>query len=448
MVRNVVFFMEMHQPRRLNRLLHYQSSMEPLDLLFDDELDRVILGRIAARSYSKVLDTIKEANREYGFKFVVSITGVLIEQLRRWAPQVLDKLINLIKDDAVEPVAETYYHSLAYLIDEGEFKEQVMMHVKLIEELTGRRPVTVQNTEFMYSDDVGRVFSEMGFKVALTEGVERVLGFRQPTYLYKSPSGLLLLLRHYRLSDDVGFRFTNKSWDQYPLTADKYVAWLRATWGDLVMIGLDMETFGEHMPEESGIFEFLRWMFRHAYESNIRFITASEVKEYVPSSYELNVNEVISWADVEKDTSAWIGNEMQWTSFNQVAMLHGLVKELGDEYLRNYVRLLMVSDHFYYMSTKHGAPQDVHNYFNPYYSPYRAFTLHQSAVHRVLSYLARTYGNTSITRLLARIKLPSELAAWVKGESFTKAQCPNAQYTARLITINYPKLTQTCNTTG
>ncbi|MFP3281685.1 MAG: glycoside hydrolase family 57 protein [Caldivirga sp.] len=444
MVKNIVFFMEMHQPRRLNRLLHYQSPMEPLEMMFDDELNRIILSRIAVKSYGKVLDLLRQANKDYGYRFSVSITGTLVEQLRKWEPWVLGKLVELIKDGVVEPVAETYYHSLAYLIDEGEFREQVTMQVRLVEELTGRRPITAQNTEFMYSDDVGRVFSEMGFRVVLTEGVERVLGFRQPTYLYRGPGGIMLLLRHYRLSDDVGFRFTNRSWDQYPLTADKYVAWLNATSGDLVMIGLDMETFGEHMPEESGIFEFLRWMFRHAHESNISFITPSEVKSHVPSSYELNINELISWADVEKDASAWIGNEMQWVSFNQLHMLYRLARELGDEYLMRYVRLLMVSDHFYYMSTKHGAPQDVHNYFNPYYSPYRAYTLYQSAVHRLLNYMVKVHGNALVMKRLASIKLPSELAAWVKGESFSKANCQSVQYTARLITINHPELSKDC----
>jgi Alpha-amylase/alpha-mannosidase len=164
-VKNIVFFMEMHQPRRLNRLLHYQSPMEPLEMMFDDELNRIILSRIAVKSYGKVLDLLRQANKDYGYRFSVSITGTLVEQLRKWEPWVLGKLVELIKDGVVEPVAETYYHSLAYLIDEGEFREQVTMQVRLVEELTGRRPITAQNTEFMYSDDVGRVFSEMGFRV-------------------------------------------------------------------------------------------------------------------------------------------------------------------------------------------------------------------------------------------------------------------------------------------
>lgn len=413
-------------------------------MMFDDELNKIILDRISARSYIKVLNLIKQANRDYGYRFAVSITGVLVEQLKKWSPQVLNTFIELVEDGVIEPIAETYYHSLAYLIDEEEFRTQIQMHVDLVSRLTGKRPSAVQNTEFMYSDDVGRIFSEMGFKVALTEGVERVLGFRQPTYLYKGPSGVLLLLRHYRLSDDVGFRFTDRSWDQYPLMADKYVAWLSATSGDLVMIGLDMETFGEHMPEESGIFEFLRWMFRHAHESGLNFITPSEVDKYVPSAYGLNVNELISWADIEKDTSAWVGNEMQWVSLNQLALLHNLVKELHDDYALRYVRLLMVSDHFYYMSTKHGAPQSVHNYFNPYYSPYRAFTLYQSALHRLFSHIIKVHGNSTVIKQLASVKLPSELAAWVKGEYFNKGNCFNVQYTARLLTMNYPQLTMNC----
>ena len=438
MVREVVLFMEMHQPRRLNRLLHYQPPGS-LEYMFDDELDRLILTRVAENSYIKVLEILKRAYLDYGFRFTVSFTGILFEQLKYWAPQVLEALIDLIKLGAVEPTAETYYHSLAYLIDEGEFVEQVVMHAELVSRLTGVKPVVAQNTEFMYSDRVGEVLGRLGFKVVLTEGVERVLGYRKPTYVYRGPGGIRLLLRHYRLSDDVGFRFTDRGWDKYPLTADKYVDWLSLADGDVVMIGLDMETFGEHMPPSSGIFEFLTWMFRHAHERGIRFVAATEASEHGWVQPELNVNEMISWADVEKDTSAWVGNEMQWTALNQLMLLYRLVKTLGDEYALRYVRLLMVSDHFYYMSTKHGAAQQVHSYFNPYYSPYRAYTLYQNALSRLYAYLYRVHG-VDLIRALREVELPPELKGWVKGDSITRGDCGSVNYTSRLLTINAPML--------
>lgn len=440
MVKYIVLFMEMHQPRRLNRLLHYQAFNEPLDLIFDDELDKLILNRISSKSYLKVFEILRWAHRSYGFRFAVSMTGLLAEQLARWRRDVLEEFSRLISEGVIEPIAETYYHSLAYLIDIDEFRRQINDQVKLIEDLSGVKPYAAQNTEFMYSDEVGKILSEMGFGMVLTEGVERILGFRWPTYVYKGPGGIRLLLRHYRLSDDIGFRFSSRWWDQYPLTADKYATWLKATGGDLVMIGLDMETFGEHMPEETGIFEFLRWLFRHAYEWGLEFIVPSEVPKYIPNAYDLNVNELISWADVEKDASAWVGNEMQWTALNQITLLYNIVKELGDEYLLRYVRLLMVSDHFYYMSTKHGPAGEVHSYFNPYYSPFRAYTLYQAALHRLYSHIVETHGPGEVLKVLSEVKLPSELSGWVRGKSFKDGQCEAALYTARLMTLNYPKI--------
>ncbi|WP_069807399.1 glycoside hydrolase family 57 protein [Vulcanisaeta thermophila] len=378
MVHRLAIFLEMHQPRRLrpnvlNKLCDLRSTeVSPSiisSIVFYDELNREILERVSSKSYEPTLEIINEIGRE-GFKVSISISGDLIDQLMMWRPNVIEMLRKLVNNGTVDLVAEPYHHSLASLIDNELFADELREHAETIRALFSRNPVVFENTEFLFRNDWGLIMERMGALGVLTEGVDWVLGWRSPTYVYGIPnSRVRLLLRHYRLSDDVGFRFSNRSWDQWPLTADKYMAWVRATPGDFVLVGLDFETFGEHHWRESGIFDFLSWLPKEASRAGVKFVHVSELVNEDPVDY-LDINTAISWADVEKDASAWLGNELQVTALNHVVSIRGLMERSG---LGKVWRYLITSDHYYYMSMKHGSSGEVHSYFNPFGSAFEAF---------------------------------------------------------------------------
>jgi alpha-amylase len=378
MVRRVVLFLEMHQPRRLRRdVMDKLCDLRPSEvvdsvvssIIFDDEVNRDILNRVSEKSYIPTLELARELATD-GFKFSLSVSGSLIDQLLMWRPEVIDLIKDLVGRGVVELVAEPYHHSLASFVGEDLFLEELRDHVEMYRSLFDRVPIVFENTEFLYRNDWGRVMERAGASVVLTEGVDWVLGWRSPTYVYESlTSRARLLLRHYRLSDDVGFRFSNRSWDQWPLTADKYMAWIGATPGDFVLIGLDFETFGEHHWRESGIFEFLRWLPSEARRAGVEFIHPSTLANADPVDY-LDIPTAISWADVEKDDSAWLGNDFQRMALNHVVSLGRVMRRFG---LDKVWRYLLTSDHYYYMSMKYGPSGEVHNYFNPYRSAFTAF---------------------------------------------------------------------------
>jgi Alpha-amylase/alpha-mannosidase len=385
MVKSVVFFFEMHQPRRLRpNVLNKLCDLRPSEvnesiissLIFNDDINKEVLNRVAERSYIPTLELMKGISNE-GFRVSLSISGSLIDQLLMWRPEVIELIKELVKNGVIELVAEPYHHSLASFVSEELFLDELKAHVEIYESLFRQRPVAFENTEFLYRNDWGVVMERAGASIVLTEGVDWLLGWRSPTYVYGSPtSKIKLLLRHYRLSDDVGFRFSNRSWDQWPLTADKYMAWIRATPGDFVLIGLDFETFGEHHWRESGIFDFLEWLPKEAARADVRFVHPSNLVNEDPVDY-LDVPYAISWADVEKDDSAWQGNDLQ-----KIALAH--VVSIGDLMRRNGLyktwRYLLTSDHYYYMSMKYGPSGEVHNYFNPYRSAFTAFKVIEDIV--------------------------------------------------------------------
>ncbi|KUO92465.1 MAG: glycoside hydrolase family 57 protein [Thermocladium sp.] len=413
MVNRLVLFLEMHQPRRINPLLPYAVN-RGLEL-FDDGLNRRIAERVAANSYRRVLSIIGEAHELYGSRVAIGITGTLLEQLRRWAGDVVTQLGKLAEMGAIELVGETYYHSLASELDMGEFREQVAMHVEAMREL-GAKPITAENTEFILNNRVADAVAGMGFQALLGEGVERVLGWRSPNYLYRI-NGVKLLLRNYRLSDDVGFRFSNREWDQYPLTADKYVEWIKASPGDLVFIGMDMETFGEHQWEGTGILEFLRWFFRHARDGGVRIEAPSDIVKELEAREGISIEPwgTISWADREKDLSAWLGNEAQLRAFSFLRLAFAAAKRAGRD-LEAW-RYLSTSDHLYYLSGKHGPEGAVHGYFSPG-NPTRYFDAFMAAIERVWSHSTLKLGDAELLEAVRGIELPSE--AWFRidlGES-------------------------------
>jgi len=391
---------EVHQPYRLRRNIKSlllsnlirKGRLTPEDLekiYFDEDLNRYVFERVAKRCYLPANYTIKQQieyfkDYEKKFKVAYSVSGVLLEQASRWSPELVESFRQLASTGLVEFLDQTYYHSLAFLVAEEEFIYQVNEHRRLIKKELNYEPRAIENTEFIYNNYVGCLFDRLGYKVVLTEGVERILGWRSPNYLYKAKNcNIRVLMRNYRLSDDIGFRFGSTWWNEYPLTAEKYSAWLAATPGDVILIAIDYETFGEHFPAETGIFEFLRWLPGEILKwENLTISTPTEVAEHLQPRDEIDVPEhmTISWADLERDLYAWIGTFMQQDAFNRLRDLWIQIKALRNPGYERLWRLLSISDHFYYMSTKGGGPGDVHSYFSPYKNPYEAHMLFSEAI--------------------------------------------------------------------
>lgn len=404
-MKDIVLFFEVHQPYRLDRrmlekliALAMRGSLEPKhleEIIFDQGLNKIVFERAASKCYipaSKIiLENIKNfMNSDRKFMVSFGISGTFIEQALRWAPNLVELFQELVSTGYVELVAQTYYHSIAPLIPGyRELMEQVDEHVKLLREVFGVTPSAVECTEFMYNNDVACQLYSAGFKVILTEGVDTVLGWRSPNFVYRGYlCDIKVLTRNYRLSDDVGFRFSNISWDQYPLTASKYASWLAATPGDVILLAMDFETFGEHHWPETGIHDFLRYLPREVLKyEHLRFSTPSRAAfdHPVVDVYDVPPWATISWAD-ERDTSPWLGNSMQKSAFNLLLELRKYVDSLGGPSLARLWKLLTISDHFYYMATKFGSFDEVHKYFSPYKNAVDAYTLFIQAL-SILSYI-------------------------------------------------------------
>lgn len=401
---DVVLFFEVHQPRRIRPDIYRIYPRKPSDIeIFYDELNMSILKRVVERVYRRATDILVDIAREIpGFKVTFSISGLAFEQIRKFAPDVLELFRELVSHEAAEFIAQTYYHSLVWFIDREEFREQIELQAKTVEELVGIRPRAAENTEFIYNNDIACFLYSMGFETVVTEGVDWVLGWRSPNYVYKAwGCDVRVLVRNYRLSDDIGFRFGARWWDQWPLTADKYATWLEATPGDVVFIAVDYETFGEHHWPESGIYEFLRWLPREiAKRPRLRFATVSEAASRHPPRdiYDVPPWATISWAD-ERDLSAWLGNEIQRNAFALLAWLYPYAKALGGETLRLW-RELSTSDHFYYQATKTGPAGEVHSYFSPYGSAYKAHDVYMAALVALLIEIRERWNVEAAERLV------------------------------------------------
>ena len=373
MMKTVCFYFQVHQPLRLKRYRFFNMGKDHNYL--DDLTNRTILQKIAQKC-ALLLDQIKAHKGK--FRVAFSMSGLAIEQFHTYAPEVLDSFRALAKTGCVEFLGETYAHSLASLIDRDEFIEQVRMHSDVIKQEFGVRPRVFRNTELIYSDSIGETVAEMGFEAMLTEGAKHILGWKSPNFIYANAKDqkLRLLLRNFKLSDDIAFRFSNQSWNEWPLTVEKYVGWLSDPnmSGDTINLFMDYETFGEHQWAESGIFDFMRYLPGAIIESNtLRFATPSEVAaEFQPVAV-LHSPYPISWADEERDVTAWLGNELQNEAFTKLYALREKVHQLNSPDLNYVWRFMQSSDHFYYMATKWFSDGDVHSYFNPYGSPYEAF---------------------------------------------------------------------------
>ncbi len=373
---------EVHQPLRLKKSFFWDrlqlKEVVPSDLFdfyFDGAENRRIFERVSSKCYLPanriILEAIKKLEgAENPFKAAYSFSGVFLDQCRKYKPEVLDSFIKLVDTGLVEVLEQTYYHSLTSLFyDKTEFFEQVKMHRELVWDLFGFRPTTFENTELIYNDDVAKMADGMGYKAIFTEGI-----IADPNYVYRPPgTDMALLLRNYKLTDDVGFRFSSRWWEEYPLTASKYAAWLAATPGQCINIFCDYETFGEHQWEETGIFEFLRYLPSEVQKRReIKFATPGEIAGNVTPKKELSVEKYISWADLERDTSCWLGNALQHACFSYLERLEAPARESQDKELLKIWRILGLSDHLYYIFTHGGGPGEVHSYFSPYGNPYDA----------------------------------------------------------------------------
>ncbi len=374
---SVCFYFEVHQPYRVKPYGALQVGKE--HDYFDDDLNREIMRKVADKCYLPANESmLRLIERTDGrFRISYAVTGVAIEQMKRFAPEVMDSLVRLAKTGAVEFVAETYYHSLAALYDKQEYKAQIDLELELIKSEFGQTPRVFRNTELIYNDDIGRFISSLGFDAILVEGADDVLQWRSPNFVYRVPGcETRLLTKNYRLSDDIAFRFSNRGWAEYPLTAEKFAKWVHqhSGAGDVINLFMDYETFGEHQWRETGIFDFLEHLpdliFDHPHWN---IATPSEVIDRYPALGDLPFHRTVSWADEARDISAWRGNAMQQRALTEIYALGAAIRRRNNSHLLALWRKLQTSDHFYYMATKSAGDGEVHDYFSPYEGPYDAF---------------------------------------------------------------------------
>lgn len=373
----VCFYFQIHQPFRLKRYRFFDIGND--HYYYDDFANDDIITRIAHRSYIPAAESLLRMIEQYPhFRCALSITGTALEQFELYVPEFIDLLKKLAATGRVEFLAETYAHSLSSLSDPEEFVAQVKMHDDKINDLFGVRPKVFRNTELIYCDEMAPMILDMGYKGVITEGAKHILGWKSPNYVYSAASApkLKILLKNSKLSDDISFRFSNTDWDAYPLTADKYMDWIASTPQDEQIINLfmNLETFGEMQPRETGIFQFLEALPHFAAERGIDFWTPTEAVTKLKAVGELSILHPISWADEARDTSAWLGNKLQQEAFDKLYSVSERVRLCDDRRLKQDWNYLQASDHFFYMSTKHMADGAVHSHFSPYETPFQAFT--------------------------------------------------------------------------
>jgi len=377
-MRSVCLYFQVHQPFRLKTYRFFDIGSD--HHYYDEYQNRSIMRRIAQKSYLPANEIILGLIREHGkdFRVSFSISGIAFDQFEMYTPEVLDSFRALADTGQVEFFAETDAHSLASLRDEKEFRDQVNIHREKVRFYFNQEPVTFRNTELVYSDRIGELVHDMGFQVMLTEGAKHILGWKSANYLYCNAVNpkLKVLLRNFPLSDDIAFRFSQKSWSEWPLTAAKFAGWLQKVnpQEEVVNLFMDYETFGEHQDEDTGIMRFLTQMpGRVIRETDFRFRTPGQLANELQPVSAIHVPHPVSWADEERDLTAWLGNELQDEAFEKLYQLSHKMKDCQNVQLLNDWRYLQTSDHFYYMCTKWFSDGEVHKYFNPYPSPYEAF---------------------------------------------------------------------------
>lgn len=390
--RGLVLYLHVHQPWRIRDYSVFDTAVD--HEYFKDGTDvhasnKAIMEKVAAKSYRPMNNLLLDLlNRYPDFKLSLSISGTFIEQAEAWAPDVLEDFKKIVSTGRVEIVTETYYHSLAFFYSRPEFERQVKLHRDKVRELFGVETTAFRNTELSYNDQLAQWADEAGFKAIITEGWDKVLGWRSPNYVYRphDTKNIKLLLKNYRLSDDIAFRFGNKAWESWPLTAHKFTMWANDALGDgqVVNLFMDYETFGENVWEDTGIFQFFE-SFVGEWNNNEHntFYTISGAADAFDSQDTVAMPDTVTWADTERDLTAWLGNNMQQEAMRHLYYLEDDVLRTNDVELIGDWRRLTTSDHPYYMCTKWSNDGDVHAYFSPYDSPYDAFLYFMNAIRDV-----------------------------------------------------------------
>ncbi|MBR2741695.1 glycoside hydrolase family 57 protein [Candidatus Saccharibacteria bacterium] len=397
-MRSICLYLHIHQPVRYREYSVFEVSNNS-DYYTDDYYGRQsnerIFRKVADKSYRPMLALLEKNIKSHpNFKFSLSITGTWLDQAEKWAPELIEQIKYMVSTGQVEIIGETYYHSLAFFYDETEFDAQVDLHAQKIKSLFGVSPQIFRNTELAYNDKLAKWAEDKGYKGILAEGWDKILGWRSPNYVYR-PAGcqnLRLLLKNYRLSDDIAFRFSNHNWSEWPLTVKKYQNWLDMDClrGNLINLFMDFETFGEHQWKDTGIFYFMddfidKWLA----EYDNRFVTASEACNLMPPADDISMPETVTWADTERDLSAWLANAMQKTAMHTIYSMRSQILASKDEKLIQDWRYLTTSDHPYSMCTKYWNDGDVHAYFSAYASPYESFMYFMNVI-RDLEYRLAT----------------------------------------------------------
>lgn len=383
---SVCFYFQVHQPVRLDQRYSF-FDIGHRHVYRDDAANREILLKVAEKCYLPanrlMLDLIERHKGR--FRIAYAVSGVVLEQYQEFCPEVLASFRRLADTGCVEFIGETYYHSLAFLFSRDEFRRQVKMHARALEELFGAKPKTFRNTELIYNNDLAQEVEKMGYKVVLAEGADQVLGWRSPNFIYQ-PAGctrLKALLKNYRLSDDIAFRFSDRNWSEWPISVERYASWLHSVAGngEVINLFMDYETIGEHQWEDTGIFEFFEKLpDRILDHGDYAFETPAEAASRLDPMAQLDVPYFTSWADLERDVSAWLGNPMQDQAAELAYALEDKVLATHDDDLIATWREMLTSDHFYYMCTKWFSDGDVHKYFNPYETPHQAFITYMNAL--------------------------------------------------------------------
>lgn len=410
-MKTICFYFQIHQPYRLKRYRFFNIGRD--HYYYDDFSNEDIMQQIAARSFipanRMLLDLINAYKGK--FKFAISVSGVALDQMEVYAPEVIDGLKELSRTGAVEFLAETYAHSLSSLIDPEEFKNQVQQQTQKIKLLFDQEPNVLRNTEMIYSDDIAEVAYNMGYTKMISEGAKHILSWRSPNYVYKSDvqPNMKLLLRNSQFSDDISLRFSDYTWKEYPLTAEKYISWIAATspQEEIFNIFMNYETFGNLQPSHSGIFEFMKALPKFAFDKGIEFSTPSQIMDTHKPIGTISVPNPISWSDEERDLSRWLGNKLQKSAFNTLYEISERVRLTNDRRLKKDWEYLQSSDHFYYMSTKHFYDGSTHSKFSPYQSPYDAFNNYMNVlsdfIERVKAQFPDSVDNEELNSLLTTI---------------------------------------------
>lgn len=402
---SICLYFQVHQPYRLRDLRVTEIGTDTE--YFDKEKNQAVFRKVAEKCYLPTNALMLDLLKNYpDFHISYSLSGVFLDQCNEYGIDVLDSFKTLASTGKVEFLAETYYHSLSALISLKEFCDQVSLHMEKIHELFGQTPQIFRNTELVYNNEIAHIARLMGFRGILAEGADHLLSGRSPNVPYVPPlfrlsrtaektiaehrplpkraKDISILLKNYRLSDDIAFRFSDRSWIGFPLSAETFTTWLTASGGHSVNLFMDYETFGEHQWADTGIFDFLRALPGIWQELGIQSAIPSKVidiwKQKKGPTDTYDAHAVVSWADIERDLSAWQGNQIQDAAFESIYNLEEAIKQQGDETLLNDWRKLQTSDHFYYMCTKYWSDGDVHKYFSPYESPYEAYRRYSHAL--------------------------------------------------------------------